>query len=297
MMLFPRKPKLSVVVIAFNMTREIKRTIHSLSPGYQRGVKASDYEVIVVDNGSPQPLSINDWIARSGWSVRLLRRDSGDVSPCRAVNEGISMARGSHVCVMVDGARMLSPGVIQGMLRQISCSFHSFVITLGWHLGPKAQNISIAEGYSKTVEDKLLRKIRWRQDGYRLFDVSSLALSSAGGWFSPITESNCFAISRRQFHLLGGFDERFSSPGGGIVNLDFFKRVVESECIEPYVLLGEGSFHQIHGGVATNVTMDHHPGRIFADEYRLIRGSSYDRPIYDPIYVGRLSSAARRFLI
>ena len=35
----------------------MKRTIHSLSPGYQCGVKASDYEVIVVDNGSVQPLS------------------------------------------------------------------------------------------------------------------------------------------------------------------------------------------------------------------------------------------------
>lgn len=56
-MLFPRKPKLSVVVNAYNMTREMKRTIHSLSPGYQCGVKASDYEVIVVDNGSVQPLS------------------------------------------------------------------------------------------------------------------------------------------------------------------------------------------------------------------------------------------------
>lgn len=294
--LISRKPKLSVVVISYNMKREIKRTIHSLSPSYQVGVKESDYEVIVVDNGSDELLSSEGWIARSGWNVRLIHRDSGDVSPCSAVNAGVSMARATHVCVMVDGARMLSPGVIHGMLNQISTSSHAFVITLGWHLGPKPQNVSITQGYCQSVEDKMLRQVRWREDGYRLFDISSLALSSSRGWFSPITESNCFSISRQQFFLLGGFDERFVSPGGGLINLDFFKRAVDAQQSEICVLLGEGSFHQIHGGVATNVSMENHPGQRFADEYQLIRGCTYSRPTYDPIYVGRLSQAARRFL-
>lgn len=126
-----------------------------------------------------------------------------------------------------------------------------------------------------------MRKNRWRQDCYRLFDISLLSLSSAGGWFSLITESNCFAILRCQFHALGHFEELFSSPGGGIVNLDFFKHVVESECSEPCVLLGKGSFHQIHGGVATNVNMGNHSGKMFADDYRSIRDASCDRTSCD----------------
>ena len=279
------------------MDREMQRTIYSLSPAYQRGVKGSEYEVIVVDNGSENPLKTDHWISRPGWRVRLFRRPPGDVSPCRAVNAGVDSARASHVCVMVDGARMLSPGVIAGMLQQIRISSNFFVFTLGWHLGTQPQNVSITQGYSKKSEDKMLRQTRWREDGYRLFEISCLAASSIGGWFSSINESNCFAISRAQFKAMGGFDERFVSPGGGLVNLDFFKQAVESAELELCVLLGEGSFHQIHGGVATNVTMDAHPGVAFAEEYQNIRGQAYRSPTYDPLYVGSLSKSARRFLL
>ena len=294
--LFLPRPKLSVVVVSYNMVRELKRTIYSLSPVYQRNVTGTEYEVIVVDNGSKYLPDSDSWIARQGWQVRLVHRQAGDVSPCHAVNEGVALARASHVCVMVDGARMLSPGVIHAMLTRIRAAPQSFLITLGWHLGPEPQNVSITKGYCQQIEDKMLRNVRWRQDGYRLFDISSLALSSAGGWFSLINESNCFAISRHQFQEMGGFDERFVSPGGGLVNLDFFKSAVESSVLEPCVILGEGSFHQIHGGVATNVAMADHPGAVFAEEYQNIRGQAYRLPTYDPLYVGRLTQSARRFL-
>ena len=294
--MFNARLKLSVVVIAYNMDREMQRTIYSLSPAYQRGVKSSEYEVIVVDNGSESPLKTDHWISRPGWKIRYFRRPPGDVSPCRAVNAGVANARASHVCVMVDGARMLSPGVIAGMLQQIRISPNFFVFTLGWHLGSKPQNVSITQGYSQKSEDKLLRQVRWQEDGYRLFDISCLAASSIGGWFSSINESNCFAISRAQFQAMGGFDEHFVSPGGGFVNLDFFKKAVESAELEPCVLLGEGSFHQIHGGVATNVTMEAHPGVAFAEEYQNIRGYAYRSPSYEPVYAGRLHQPARRFM-
>ena len=58
---------------------------------------------------------------------------------------------------------------------------------------------------------------------------------------------------------LGGFNEGFVSPGGGLVDLDFFREAIESNLFEPLLLLGEGSFHQFHGGVATNVPLNNHP--------------------------------------
>jgi len=48
--------KLSVVVVAYDMPHQIVRTVRSLSPAMQRGVAAEDYELLVVDNGSPQPI-------------------------------------------------------------------------------------------------------------------------------------------------------------------------------------------------------------------------------------------------
>ncbi len=51
--------KLSVIVISFNMQREIPRTLQSLTRQYQEGCEELDYEVLVIDNGSPQPIDPN----------------------------------------------------------------------------------------------------------------------------------------------------------------------------------------------------------------------------------------------
>ena len=42
-------PPLSVVVVAHDMAREIRRTIRSLSPLMQRDIAADAYEIIIVD--------------------------------------------------------------------------------------------------------------------------------------------------------------------------------------------------------------------------------------------------------
>ena len=74
--MFNSQLKLSIVVIAYNMDRELQRTIDSLSPTYQRDVTGSEYEVIVVDNGSESPLKTDHWVlgpdGRSDIFVALL---------------------------------------------------------------------------------------------------------------------------------------------------------------------------------------------------------------------------------
>ena len=39
-----------------------------------------------------------------------------------------------------------------------------------------------------------------------------------------------------------------------------------------------------------------HPWQTFQAEYRSIRGMDYAEPHFDPLYLGRLSPQARRFL-
>jgi glycosyltransferase involved in cell wall biosynthesis len=46
------RPKLSVVVVCYEMAAQIENTLRSLLPPYQRGVETSDYETILIDNGS-----------------------------------------------------------------------------------------------------------------------------------------------------------------------------------------------------------------------------------------------------
>ncbi len=126
--------------------------------------------------------------------------------------------------IMIDGARIVTPGVIHYALKAHAAYECPFVYTLSMHLGPQPQYKSMLTGYNQTVEDDLLKTIDWRNDGYNLFLVSSLASSSKDGYYGDMAESNCIAVSRQHYRRLGGFDERFSSEGGGLVNLDFFNR-------------------------------------------------------------------------
>jgi hypothetical protein len=74
------RPRISVVVAAFNMRRELPRTLESLTPGYQRGVTGDEYEVIVVDNGSRLPLSARE-VAAFGPNFRALACPDPQPSP------------------------------------------------------------------------------------------------------------------------------------------------------------------------------------------------------------------------
>jgi glycosyltransferase involved in cell wall biosynthesis len=288
-------PKLSVVVVVHDMRREAPRTLFSLSPGYQRDVTAEQYEVIVIDNGSTSPLGAGE-VERMAPNFRYHRHETSSSSPVKAVNLGVELARGDGVAICVDGARILSPGVIHDMLAAFRAFENPFIYTLGWHLGEEVQNISIATGYDQIAEDRLLESVDWRANGYALFSISSLALSCREGWFSTVAESNCFALRKSEFVRLGGFDDAFQEPGGGLVNLDFFSLACGALELTPVLLLGEGTFHQFHGGVATNVEMTNHPWEKFHEEYVRVRGKPYAPPQFSPHYFGRLSPEARRFL-
>jgi glycosyltransferase involved in cell wall biosynthesis len=287
-------PKLSVIVIFHNMRREATRTLFSLSPTYQ-GVRAEDYEVIAIDNGSDEPLNA-DQVHAVAPNFRYVSHTTTSVSPVDAVNRGVDLARSENIAINIDGARILSPGILRYSLMAFRAFASPFVCTLGWHLGDEAQNFSVEKGYCQTVEDRLLASVDWQTNGYALFSMSTLALSSKDGWFSPIMESNCFAIGKKAFLRLGGFSNGFQAAGGGLVNLDFFSSACEASYLEPVVLLGEGTFHQFHGGVATNVPMAEHPWPTFLEEYVRVRGKPYTQPQFNPCYLGHLPAEARRFL-
>jgi glycosyltransferase involved in cell wall biosynthesis len=291
------RPAISVIVVMFNMVREAKRTLLSLSVPFQQGVSNNEYEVIVVDNGSTEPLS-EELVRSFGENFSYYFLNTNSVSPAGAVNFGVSKARGTIVGLMIDGARMASPGVLKYALAGMKLYPNPIVATLAWHLGPDVQYRSISDGYDKTTEDALLESINWVQNGYGLFDVSSFAGSSENGFFLPIAESNCFFMKRKTFERLGGFDEHFQASGGGLVNLDTYKRACELPDSNLITILGEGTFHQVHGGVSTNVTEKENfkNWQLFETEYIEIRQSRYAVATKVPEYIGHAPPESLRFV-
>lgn len=287
------QPILSVVVIVYDMEREAPRTLHSLSPSYQQGIEAATYEVIVVDNGSPRPLGRQTVEALSdNFSYHYL--PPGEASPVKAVNHGLAHARGRVLGVMVDGARLTTPGLLHHVELASRLHPHPIIAVPGWHLGPKLQSQSIHEGYDRTVEDGLLRDIRWPEDGYRLFDIATLAASNRDGWFRPLAESNALFLHRDMVQQLGGYDESFRSPGGGLCNLDYFERACGLEGAKLMVLLGEGTFHQVHGGQTTGEGRD--PWPTLHAEYQALRRRPYRMPEMPTLYLGHLPPQCLPFI-
>jgi glycosyltransferase involved in cell wall biosynthesis len=246
-------PKLSVVVACYEMAAQIKNTLQSLLPPYQRNISTGDYEIILMDNGSAKMLDERTRKISPNLDYIYLSPNESSPSPAAAMNRGVALARAPLLCLMIDGARLVTPGVLSWGMRLLELSSRAMVEVRGWHLGPKWQPESVMEGYDHEEERRLLQAIGWPENGYRLWEVAASTPQVSRGYADPAPESNCIFMSRDLFFETGGFDERSRTPGGGLVNLDFFSRAVATAgCV--FTLLGEGTFHQVHRGAATGLS-------------------------------------------
>jgi cephalosporin hydroxylase len=289
---------LSVVVVFYNMRREAARTLHSLSRAYQRGIDDLEYEVIVVENGSAEAERLGDEFVRSfGPEFRYLDMGADATpSPTPALNRAIKAARGRSFALMIDGAHVVTPGVLKFGMAGLRCYEPAIVATQHWYVGPGQQPLMADQGYDQSYEDELFTAIEWPDDGYRLFEIGHFI--GDRDWFDGVLESNCLFVPRALLEQVGSFDDSFSMPGGGYANLDLWERLGSAPGVTMATILGEGSFHQIHGGTTTNdVAHDDRRTKIFAygEHYeelrgRLLRGAA--KPMH---YVGALSvDGARR---
>jgi glycosyltransferase involved in cell wall biosynthesis len=269
-------------LVVYDMARELPRTLRSLSPARQRGVKADDYEVIVVDNGSPEPVDAGLTASFDG-RLRLERINPAPPSPARAANHGLRLAEGDLVGLVVDGARLATPGLLAEARRAACLAPRPLITAPAFHLGPVRHMQAAEAGYDQAAEDRLLAESGWEADGYQLFEVSTPAGSWGRGLFGPAGESSSLFCRRATWEELEGLDERFALPGGGLVNHDLYRRACALEGTDLIVLLGEGTFHQFHGGAATS---RRHSWDEMEAEYRGITGGPHRPPANSPLYVG-----------
>ena len=87
--------------------------------------------------------------------------------------------------------------------------------------------------------------------GTSLFDIGQFI--GEKDWLDRLYESNCLFVPRSLLERYGAFDEAFDMPGGGYANLDLFERLEAAADVTTVSVIGEATFHQVHGGITTNV--------------------------------------------
>jgi cephalosporin hydroxylase len=288
---------LSVVVVVYNMRREAPRTLHSLSRAYQEGIHGTSYEVVVVENGSDDDERLGGELVRDfGPEFRYLDlAGEASPSPVGALNRGIEITRGRSLALMIDGAHVLTPGVLRFGLQGLATYAPAIVATQQWYVGPGQQGAAMDDGYDQAYEDLLFDRIQWPGNGYRLFEIGHFV--GERDWLDGLWESNCVFVTRAQLEQVGGFEERFSMPGGGYANLELYERLGSSPDVTVCSILGEGSFHQVHGGTTTNQTdAAERRSRVFGygQHYADLRGRAFRGPGKPIHFVGRISTGAAR---
>lgn len=290
-------PKVSVIVIAYRMSRQLENTLLSLTADYQRGVTADDYEVIVMENSSVDNLSPAH-VGSLPENFRYVLREETAATPVYAVNEAFSLCRAPFICLMIDGARMVSPGIIRTALMAYASNENAVVAIPGYHLGNDEQHLVEGVPDQFKAERALLASIDWLADGYEIFRVSTFSGANRNGYLQPIMECNCLFASSRNYAAIGYANRDFTLPGGGSINLHMYRSLGMLPGTELFVLPGEGSFHQYHGGVTTSSYAEREAD---IEKHREQLHSYWPGGFHslrrEPTMLGRVATQAQPFLI
>ena len=176
----------SVVIPTRSRRQALERCLDALA---RQAMPPGSFEVIVVDDGSPEPLVLEE--GRWAGKYELLCIRQRNTGPSGARNKGSSVARGRFLCFTDDDCVPESGWIA------------SLVSFLGNH--PEA----LAGGITRNGAKDNLCAV-----------TNQLILDFASSHYNRdpddpfLLTSNNMACRRESFFLVGGFDERFRMPGG-----------------------------------------------------------------------------------
>lgn len=192
----PSECRLSVIVPTFNRQKRLEHTVACLRT---QSLPASDYELIVVDDGSTPPTVLPP--VTSGPSCTLLRFDEV-LERCVARNRGAEIAQGK-ILVFLDDDLEVDPGFLHAHL-QAHEEWPGALVAGGVHLPPTVVSHPF---------------VRFRQ-AMELVEQPNVR----GPTRNQVAAAGNFSMSRSRYRELGGFDTSMV----GIEDQDFAFRHVES---------------------------------------------------------------------
>ncbi len=174
-------PNISVIIPTYNRSRHIRRCLSALT---HQDYPRQRFEVIVVDDGSSEPLDEAVDPYRSRLTLTLLRQTNA--GPATARNMGASVARGAHLAFTDDDCRPRAD-----WLRRLDTAFATSAASM---IGGRTVNRLSLNCYSATSQ--LILDVV-----YAFYNRDPMA--------ARFFASNNIAMPKRMFDAVGGFDIGF----------------------------------------------------------------------------------------
>ena len=171
----------SVIIPTYNRPRHVRRCLSALT---QQDYPRQQFEVIVVDDGSSEPLDEAVSAYRSRLTLTLLRQTNA--GPAAARNVGASIARGEYLAFTDDDCRPRAD-----WLRRLDTAFATNAASM---IGGRTVNRLSRNCYSATSQ--LILDVV-----YAFYNRDPMA--------ARFFASNNIAMPKRMFDAVGGFDSGF----------------------------------------------------------------------------------------
>ena len=148
------------------------RTLHSLAPTR----RASRTSTTRSSSSRTAPTTTRGWARSSSAASGPSSATSTSATRPRrrrwSRSTGASeSSRGRTLALMIDGAHVLTPGVLRFGLQGLATYAPAIVATQQWYVGPGQQGDAMDDGYDQALRGPAVRRIEWPSDGYRLFEI------------------------------------------------------------------------------------------------------------------------------
>lgn len=241
-----RNPRLSIVIPVYNRTMLLENVLEGLM---QQTLPRTEYEIIVVDDGSDEPLG--DLKNRYPFTFLRLENNCG---PAYARNRGIERARGERV-LFLDGDGIPAPRLLEEHL-QVSAQNPSNTVVIGYRY-------DLVHNDSNCARVSQDMKPDFREVLY-LAETCNLTRWPAP-WQACFT--NNLSVPRSLLEQIDGFDEHFHAWGVEDVELGY--RLYKQHGVEFKLARNAIVFHQLHERDETMQGSSHYNNfKYFLDKHR-----------------------------
>jgi len=209
--------KISVVMAYYNRKTRLKTTLDSMC---NSRFPSTEFEVVIVDDGSDQEHRVEDLVSLYPFDIRVIRVEPEDkwyCNPCIPFNKGFDAAKGEIV-----------------IIQNPECCHVGDVLSLANNT--KANQYLNFHAYSLSEEEtELLTKeslVDISSLPFKLKDIGMGREGNSGYYnhhqFRPVGFHFCSAITKEDLNDLGGFDERYAK-GTGYDDNEFLQRILKKK--------------------------------------------------------------------